>query len=358
MSETKTPRTGRRPGASATREAILEAAGRLFSERGYEGATMRAIAAEAGVDAALVVHFFGNKAALLVEAVQWPFDPEVEMPKLLADGRRNVGRRLVALFVETWDEQGSRNPILTLLRAATTEPEAARLLGEFVGLRLFAPLLDRLGVDQPALEGRPGLGPAHRPRHGTLRVALRAARLGRARRCGRLDRAVAAALPDRQVGLIEGSPDERPPTAAAVHARDRAAEGPGRRGRLEHPRPRAGLARLHRGLRLAQPRPFITGRAEIVEFLTAKWERELDYALRKELWALRRQPDRRPLPVREPRRDGHWWRSYGNELWEFDEHGLMSRREASINDVPIDEGERRIFGPRPTEEHGQDIPLQ
>ena len=122
MSETKTPRTGRRPGASSTREAILEAAGRLFSERGYEGATMRAIAAEAGVDAALVVHFFGNKAALLAEAVQWPFDPEVEMPKLLADGRRNVGRRLAALFVTTWDEEGSRNPILTLLRAATTEP--------------------------------------------------------------------------------------------------------------------------------------------------------------------------------------------------------------------------------------------
>jgi AcrR family transcriptional regulator len=151
MSETKTPRTGRRPGASSTREAIIEAARKLFAERGYEGATMRAIAAEAGVDAALVVHFFGNKAALLVEAVQWPFDPEVEMPKLLVDGRRNVGRKLVGLFVRTWDEEGGRNPILTLLRAATTEPEAARLLGEFVGLRLFTPLLDRLGVDQPKL---------------------------------------------------------------------------------------------------------------------------------------------------------------------------------------------------------------
>ncbi len=53
---------------------------------------------------------------------------------------------------------------------------------------------------------------------------------------------------------------------------------------------------------------------------------------------------------------GHWWRSYGNELWEFDEHGLMRRREASINDVPIDEAERRIFGPRPAEEHGQGDP--
>jgi Uncharacterized protein conserved in bacteria len=55
--------------------------------------------------------------------------------------------------------------------------------------------------------------------------------------------------------------------------------------------------------------------------------------------------------------DGQWWRSYGNELWEFDASGLMRRREASINDVAITEAERRIFGPRPESEHGQDFPL-
>jgi nuclear transport factor 2 (NTF2) superfamily protein len=55
---------------------------------------------------------------------------------------------------------------------------------------------------------------------------------------------------------------------------------------------------------------------------------------------------------------GQWWRSYGNELWEFDENGLMRRREASINDVRIDESERRIFGPRPPEEHGQEFPIR
>ena len=148
---TRTPRTGRRPGATSTREDILRAARRLFGERGYHGATMRAIAAEAGVDAALVVHFFGNKAALLGEAVDWPFDPEVQMPKLLEDGRRQVGRKLVGLFVRTWDSEGSRNPILTLLRAATTEPQAAEMLSEFLRRRLFAPLMDRLGADQPDL---------------------------------------------------------------------------------------------------------------------------------------------------------------------------------------------------------------
>jgi AcrR family transcriptional regulator len=148
---TRTPRTGRRPGASSTRDEILRAARKLFAERGYEQATLRAIASEAGVDAALLVHFFENKPSLLAAALEWPFDPEVEMPKLLVDGRHNVGRHLVGLFVRTWDDEGSRNPILTLLRAATTEPRAAELIREFLRLKLFGPLIDRLGVDRPDL---------------------------------------------------------------------------------------------------------------------------------------------------------------------------------------------------------------
>jgi AcrR family transcriptional regulator len=148
---TRTPRTGRRPGASSSREDILRAARKLFAERGYQEATMRAIAAEAGVDAALVVHFFGNKATLLGEAIDWPFDPDVEMPKLLVDGRRHVGRHLVALVVDTWAAEDTRHPILTLLRAATTEPKAAEMLGVFLRTRLFVPLMERLGTDQPEL---------------------------------------------------------------------------------------------------------------------------------------------------------------------------------------------------------------
>ncbi|MFC9842428.1 nuclear transport factor 2 family protein [Streptomyces sp. NPDC060223] len=102
---------------------------------------------------------------------------------------------------------------------------------------------------------------------------------------------------------------------------------------------------------------FVTGRAEIVELLTAKWARELDYALRKDLWAF----DGNHIAVRfqyESRdAEGQWWRSYGNELWEFDEHGLMTRREASINDVRIEEKERRILGPRPESERGDTFPV-
>ena len=103
---------------------------------------------------------------------------------------------------------------------------------------------------------------------------------------------------------------------------------------------------------------FVTGRDEIIKFLTQKWERELDYALRKSLWCF----DADHIAVRfqyECRdRDGQWWRSYGNELWEFDEHGLMRRREASINDLAIEEGDRRIFGHRTDAEHNQELPLR
>jgi uncharacterized protein len=105
---------------------------------------------------------------------------------------------------------------------------------------------------------------------------------------------------------------------------------------------------------------FLTGRRQIIEFLTAKWERELDYALRKSLWGFRE--NRIAVRFQYEWHDTHdrWYRSYGNELWEFDEHGLMRRREASINDVTITESDRRYFGPRRENERGtaHDIPLQ
>jgi nuclear transport factor 2 (NTF2) superfamily protein len=102
---------------------------------------------------------------------------------------------------------------------------------------------------------------------------------------------------------------------------------------------------------------FVTGRAQIVALLTAKWQRELDYALRKELWTF--GDDRIAVRFQYECHDagGQWWRSYGNELWEFDENGLMARREASINDVRIAHSERRILGPRPQAEHGVPFPL-
>ena len=91
---------------------------------------------------------------------------------------------------------------------------------------------------------------------------------------------------------------------------------------------------------------FVQGRGEIEAFLTRKWARELDYVLRKDLWAF--TDDRIAVRFQYEWHDaaGQWWRSYGNELWEFDAEGYMRRREASINDVAIDEADRRIHGPR------------
>lgn len=91
---------------------------------------------------------------------------------------------------------------------------------------------------------------------------------------------------------------------------------------------------------------FLTGRDAIVEFLTRKWNRELDYRLIKELWAFHENR----IAVRfayEWRDDsGSWFRSYGNENWEFDDHGLMRRRIASINDLPISEADRKYHWPQ------------
>ena len=100
---------------------------------------------------------------------------------------------------------------------------------------------------------------------------------------------------------------------------------------------------------------FVTGREEIVAFLTEKWARELDYRLIKEVWAY----EGNRIAVRfvyESHDDGgQWFRSFGNENWEFDENGLMRRRLASINDVPILESDRRFhwpLGPRPDDHPG------
>ena len=102
---------------------------------------------------------------------------------------------------------------------------------------------------------------------------------------------------------------------------------------------------------------FVVGREAVEAFLARKWDKEQDYALRKQLWAF--TDDHIAVRFQYEWHDaaGQWWRSYGNENWEFDADGLMRRREASINDVPITEQERRIHGPRPQGDR-TDVPLQ
>ncbi|MFG1350079.1 DUF1348 family protein [Xanthobacter autotrophicus] len=100
---------------------------------------------------------------------------------------------------------------------------------------------------------------------------------------------------------------------------------------------------------------FLVGRPAIVAFLTAKWQKEQDYRLIKELWGLNDNRIAVRFQYEWHDADGAWFRSYGNEQWEFDENGLMRRREASINDVAIRESERRFLwplGPRPADHPG------
>jgi nuclear transport factor 2 (NTF2) superfamily protein len=95
---------------------------------------------------------------------------------------------------------------------------------------------------------------------------------------------------------------------------------------------------------------FLTGRAAIVQFLTRKWNRELEYRLIKELWAFHGTRIAVRFAYEWHDDSGDWFRSYGNENWEFDETGLMRRRLASINDLAISENDRKYFwpiGPRP-----------
>ena len=102
---------------------------------------------------------------------------------------------------------------------------------------------------------------------------------------------------------------------------------------------------------------FVTGREEIRAFLARKWEKELDYVLSKDLWAFGADRIAVRFQYEWHDADGNWFRSYGNELWEFDADGLMRRREASINDLSITEAERRIHGPR-ADGDDSGIPLQ
>ncbi len=145
------PRAGRRAGRSGTREAILRAAAVHFSERGFEETSLRRVAREAGVDPALIIHYFGNKAGLFVAAFEWRFDPKRRLRRVIRRGHRHVGEELVRLFLEIWDREGRRHPMISLLRSATAEPAAADLMRDVLRERVFEPLLGELEADHPEL---------------------------------------------------------------------------------------------------------------------------------------------------------------------------------------------------------------
>jgi AcrR family transcriptional regulator len=145
------PPRGRPPGSPANREAILAAARALFIERGYERATMRAIAARAGVDSALVHHYFGSKDRLLAAALR--FQAVDAVPALVAAGLDGLGERLIRGAFELYDSlpAGELGALIGLLRTATTNEDAASLLRESFETGGFAQVAAALHLPQPAL---------------------------------------------------------------------------------------------------------------------------------------------------------------------------------------------------------------
>jgi AcrR family transcriptional regulator len=144
-------RPGRRPGESGTRAAILAAARAQFSELGYDAASVRAIAREADVDPALVLHYFGSKAALFAAALEIPFRPGEIVERVVLGPRDQLGRRLALFFLSIWDDPARREPIMAMLRAATTSAEAADMLRERVGERVLRPVGEHLGEPDAVL---------------------------------------------------------------------------------------------------------------------------------------------------------------------------------------------------------------
>jgi AcrR family transcriptional regulator len=144
-------RSGRRPGDSGAREDIAAAAERLFSERGFDRTTLRAVAAEAGVDPALITHYFGSKQRLFVEVTQLPLDPELVVAQVLEGPREDAGRRLAHLVLAVLESPEGRARVTGLVRSAASEPEAAALLRQLLETRLVGPLAAALGSDRAEL---------------------------------------------------------------------------------------------------------------------------------------------------------------------------------------------------------------
>jgi AcrR family transcriptional regulator len=138
-------RTGRRPGASGTREAILDAARRAFAEQGYQRATVRGVAELAGVDPALVHHYFGTKQALFVAAVQLPINPIEQLAALLADDPDRIGERMIGVFLSVWDQTANNSPMLALVRSAVGDEQAAAMLREFITEEVLGRIAEELG---------------------------------------------------------------------------------------------------------------------------------------------------------------------------------------------------------------------
>ena len=147
---TDSPARGRRPGSPDTRAAILEAARAMFAERGFQGASIRAIAARASVDPALVHHYFGTKDDLFLASLDVPVDPRELLLPVVALGADGAAERMLRVFLSVWDDPELRTPMIGVARRAF-EPSGQKLIRDGFLNVLLGPIGAALGIDRPEL---------------------------------------------------------------------------------------------------------------------------------------------------------------------------------------------------------------
>ncbi len=140
------PRTGRRKGSPGTRETIVGAARDAFAERGFDGASIRGIATSAGVDPALVYHYFATKEDLFLEVVGAPTDPSAFIAEAVAGNVDNLGERLVRTFLGVWGDAALGPALLALIRSGLAHEWSARMLREFATTTILRRITSRLDV--------------------------------------------------------------------------------------------------------------------------------------------------------------------------------------------------------------------
>ena len=144
---TRTSR-GRRPGAPDTRAEVLAAARASFAEKGFRGTTIRAVAASAGVDPALVHHYFGSKDDLFLASLQMPVDPRELLAPVVAQGPDGAGERLLRTFLAVWDDPDMQVQLLAVVRSVLSADETALLKDGFIPV-VVGPVLGQLVLDRP-----------------------------------------------------------------------------------------------------------------------------------------------------------------------------------------------------------------
>ncbi|QKV93182.1 TetR/AcrR family transcriptional regulator [Streptomyces sp. NA02950] len=142
-------RTGRRPGVTESRDTILGVAQRMFAEGGFDGASVRSIAKAAGVDAALVHHFFASKEGLFTACMRDAMRPELLLGPVLDGGVEGLGERLVRAFLRLWEEEPTRAKLLSILRSAVSHPASARTVRGFIAREVLGRVAEMAGGRRP-----------------------------------------------------------------------------------------------------------------------------------------------------------------------------------------------------------------